>query len=51
MLFGEVAGRIDDDERKSLTALGEATTFRCPIWTYEVLCVEDDLREGKWRDY
>ncbi|GIQ76209.1 hypothetical protein [Bradyrhizobium sp. RD5-C2] len=46
----ERTGRSYDDERKSLTALGEATTFRCPIWTYEVLCSEDDRRDGKWRE-
>jgi hypothetical protein len=43
------SGRSFPDERKSLTALGDATTFRCPIWTYEVLCAEDDQRDGKWK--
>jgi len=37
------------DERKSLTALGDATTFKSVIWTYEVLCDEDDRRDGKWK--
>ena len=49
-------GWLDDtkrafpDARKSLTALGDATNFRCPIWTYEVLCDEDETRNGIWQD-
>ena len=35
-------------ERKSFTALCDATTFDCPILTYRVLCEEDDARNGCW---
>lgn len=41
--------RPSPDERKSMTALSAATDFRYPIWLYEVLCAEDDLRNGIWR--
>ncbi|MGY8682881.1 hypothetical protein Q2941_34670 [Bradyrhizobium sp. UFLA05-153] len=44
----ERSGLTWPDERKSLTSLGDATTFRCPIWTYQVLCDEDDKRCGRW---
>ncbi len=42
--------RPSPDRRKSLSAIADATAFRCPIWTYEVLCSEDDARSGTWRD-
>jgi hypothetical protein len=46
----ERTNTVTPDERKSFTALGQATAFHCPIWTYEVLCSEDDGRNGIWHD-
>lgn len=44
----EANRRPSPDERRSLTALADASKFTCPIWTYELLCAEDDARGGRW---